>query len=171
MNNSLVYSILVETAGKFVERMFGLIDTLRLPRVIKKATSVGEVELNETGKQRIDVTIDIDVAPMARAFEFGSGIHATRGEAMAYVISPKKKEALAFIWPGRTANFPRGRKYIGGGSGGKLLFNYVEHPGVEQRPYIAPAIQRVLDDLDETISKNINAEIILGPDEIIEVRT
>lgn len=92
----------------------------------------------------------------ARAWEYGSGLHAQRGRQAKYVISPKNKKVLAFFWEvnktnGETVNvgalessiykntgpgIPFGLartmgKFYGIGSDGRLLFNWVEHPGIE----------------------------------------
>lgn len=92
--------------------------------------------------------------PDARAREYGSGVHATIGRAGKYVILPKNKKVLAFRWDkanrgnlqGNILNRIEaakgtgtrmqqirmdGSKFYDFGEGGKLQFNWVEHPGVE----------------------------------------
>jgi hypothetical protein len=91
----------------------------------------------------------------AAAQEYGSGLYGA--EKKKYIIAPKKPGGvLAFSWEvadhaalqgninrrmgdarraGMTAADARrdGSKFYGFGTGGKLLFNWVEHPGI--RPY------------------------------------
>lgn len=43
----------------------------------------------------IEIKVD---HPAAGAFEYGSGIHATKGTKGKYIIAPKNKNALAFFW-------------------------------------------------------------------------
>ena len=78
-------------------------------------------------------------APHAAAFEYGSGEHSQKSPGK-YIIAPKEKGALAFEW--EPAFVPWGsKKFIGLADGGKFLFRFVEHPGVEPRPYLQPAIE------------------------------
>ncbi len=169
MNNSFVRPSLVSIVGNFVRKMFENIDTKRVPRVVKQATTVGNVERISNDRQKIDVVINLRQAPMALAYEFGSGLHAERDVNKTYTIKPRERRALAFFWPGRTSNYPRGRKYIGPAPDGRLMFNYVDHPGIRARPYIRPALESTLEELDEHILRHLTAQIILGEDEVIEV--
>ena len=129
---------------------------------IPKAISVGEVERLGDGKYSISVKVDMSErtgAPQAHAFEFGSGIHSSTDPAKKYKIEPKDAPALAFEfalnWMPRKSKL-KGVLGIGGfknvrdelnktGSIGKTLmfWNYVEHPGVEPRPYLRPAMDSV----------------------------
>lgn len=108
---------------------------------IPKAISLGILNVKGEGTCSIDITVDLKVAPMARAFEFGSGLHATKADPEKYKIAPKKDDgALKFPierWPNyepppnvRFAVFP----------GAISLKPYVMHPGVEARPYLQPAV-------------------------------
>ena len=86
---------------------------------------VGGTALNEHGQP-------VNVAEMARAFEYGSGLHATRGERGKYIITPKGypsgKPNLVFEgtneWEGQIIHTP-----------------LVHHPGVKPRPFLTPAVQ------------------------------
>lgn len=108
-----------------------------LPSVISDAMKLSEPR-KAGNNYFIDITIDLDDAPMAAAFELGSGIHGQKGEK--YKIAPKEKQALAFPW--EPEQIPWGSpKFIGMGGGGALfLFRFVEHPGVAARPYFVPAV-------------------------------
>jgi len=106
---------------------------------IPEAISVGQVT-NEGGRYSIEIKVDAKVAPEALAFEFGSGIHNPDNPA-TYVIAPKKANALAFFWDKVDESTPRGPKFRGiSPTTGRAIFNYVDHPGVEARPYLIPAL-------------------------------
>ena len=100
----------------------------------------------------------IFTAPQSRAFEEGSGLHGPEGKK--YVIEPKDAGALAFEWD----KIPKGPgpKYIGQVSDGKLLFRFVEHPGIKPRPYILPAWIKTKDELARVIGVSFRAEIGRG---------
>jgi len=85
----------------------------------------------------------IFTAPQSRAFEEGSGIHGPEGKK--YEIKPKDAGALAFEWD-KTPRGP-GPKYIGQVDDGKMLFRFVEHPGIKPRPYILPALMTKKDEM------------------------
>lgn len=74
------------------------------------------------------------VASPARAYEYGSGIHATRGEAGTYVIVPYKRKVLAFYWEKAYDWIPRLPD-------GRVMLAKVNHPGVMPRPYMRPAFE------------------------------
>lgn len=109
---------------------------------IRKAIKVGEVKevggkifgyieiggtaLNEHGQP-------VNVAKMARAFEYGSGEHAKRGGTGKYIITPKGyssgKPNLVFEGTNEWA-------------GQIILTPIVHHPGVSPRPFLTPAVQK-----------------------------
>ena len=106
---------------------------------IPKAISVGTVEGDEN-RMSITISVDEKIAPHAMAFEKGSGIHGEKGKT--YVIKPRNVGALAFDWKGgpEASELWGSNKFLGVGRGGKLLFKFVDHPGVEARPFLAPAL-------------------------------
>lgn len=110
---------------------------------IPEAISVSKVEKIDKGRYAITITVDSSEdgpAPHAAAFEYGSGEHSTKGEKGKYIIRPKEANALAFEW--NPAYVPWGsKKFIGFTEDGRFLFNFVEHPGVEPKPYLRPAIE------------------------------
>lgn len=63
-------------------------------------------------------------APEARAFEYGSGLHATKGPKQKYIIRPRRKKALYFYWE------RIGQTFVG---------QKVMHPGIEAKPFISKA--------------------------------
>ena len=94
---------------------------------IRNAIKVGEVK-EQSGKVFGYIEVDRSIAPEARAFEYGSGIHARRGPAVKYPIRPVNAQSLAFPgtneWEGQT-----------------IITKQVMHPGVEARPFLTPAVQ------------------------------
>ena len=130
--------------------------------------SVGKYALDPRGKP---------LSGMARAFEYGSGIHATRGKRGKYRIAPFRARALAFNWAKGEANINalyssmfKGKqtgsttnKFLGRAPDGRLMFRYVDHPGVRPRHYIARARAQVKEssrkELALAIRNNIKNEI------------
>jgi hypothetical protein len=114
----------------------------------------------------------------AAAQEYGSGLQGT--EKKMYIIAPKKPNGvLAFSWEvadhaalqgninrrmgdarraGATAADARrdGSKFYGFGTGGKLLFNWVEHPGIHPykgRGYLGEAMRLGKNEISEMVLK------------------
>ena len=124
------------------------------PDEIEKGIIVGHPKgQGSSGSVQIAFT-----APQSRAFEEGSGIHGEEGKP--YKIEPKDAGALAFEWD-KTPRGP-GPKYIGQVSDGKMLFRFVEHPGIEARPYIFPAVLETLEELRKAIGSPFRVEIGRG---------
>lgn len=108
---------------------------------IPDAISSTKAEKIGNGVFSVKVIVDLKKAPQARAFEYGSGIHATRGQAKKYPIAPKNVAHLAFDWPGRDPTWKHGKKFAGMLPDGRFLFNYVDHPGVKQNAFLWPAME------------------------------
>jgi hypothetical protein len=165
MNN--VLAALANIGNIFSEKLKQKIDTVRAPKAIKDNIFVGS-PMENGANASIEITID---HPAAAAFEWGSGIHGKKGEK--YWILPKNKGALAFLWPGHTADFPRRGKYLGPGEDGeRLVFSYVEHPGVEERPFIKPTIDDTKEEFKKILGQGFKAELLAGTNkvEVIEVK-
>lgn len=104
---------------------------------LKRATSRGEVT-------SIEITIaegNADLAGMARAFEYGSGIHSTKGTRRKYRISPKNARALWFYMDNPHPSIPI---YIKPSGEIGVTLSSVMHPGVAPRPFIGKAIASTL---------------------------
>ena len=125
---------------------------------IRNAISVSDVVEWQSGLG-IYVKVDLSVAPMGRAFEYGSGIHSThvttspRQEGVGgYIdITPKNAQALRFAgthdWAGQTIIVP------------PMGHGVVHHPGVAPRPYLAPAIQENRDRIKAILSQAVRTSI------------
>src|SRR5574342_171642 len=88
---------------------------------IKANINISPVQDTAGGKQ-IKISVKLDDAPEARAYELGSGIHGEYGTT--YSIDAKNVPNLVFFWEKK-------QKWFVG--------PHVDHPGVEARPYLFPA--------------------------------
>ena len=91
------------------------------------------------GEVSIQVTVgegNKDLGGMAKAFEYGSGLHRPGGGSR-YIILPKHKRALWFYLNNPYPNVTLYEKPSGeiGITTQKVL-----HPGVAARPFVAPAV-------------------------------
>jgi hypothetical protein len=107
----------------------------------------------------------------ARAYEFGSGIHATSKKRSKWqqadgriLITPKKAKVLAFPWEKLSADpdetWYGGRKLIKkSATTGKAIFRFVEHPGVKPagggKGYLRPAIAEVRKSIRGELTKEM----------------
>lgn len=87
---------------------------------ISITVAVGENKKDKSG---------MPLSGMARAYEYGSGLHATRAIARKYKIRPRLKKALAF------SSTQSG--------GGLIVRPFVMHPGVNARPYMEKSRQAI----------------------------
>jgi hypothetical protein len=117
---------------------------------IRNAIKVGQVKEQE-GKIFGYIEVDRKIAPEARAFEYGSGLHARRGKKDYITIAPKNVPKLIFQgtneWAGQTIVVPP----MGGG--------VVHHPGVEARPFLVPAVQENRARIKEMLGKDFHQYI------------
>ena len=113
------------------------------PTHLKRKIESGQVSMEGNNQFRLRIKID---DPSARAIEFGSGLHATRGKQGTYKIKPGKTSPnLRFYWK------RQGRWFIGRNG------QAVNHPGVKARPYIAPALRRTRRKLNQILIRNIRS--------------
>lgn len=103
---------------------------------------VGEVK-EEGNKTSVEVYVPISEAPDAGAWEYGSGLHRTKGTPGLYPIAAKNVPNLVFWWEKRSKWFV----------GPALPFG---HPGIVARPYLRPAlwdnVQRILEIMKKAVS-------------------
>jgi hypothetical protein len=74
----------------------------------------------------IRVFVKISDAPDAGAWEYGSGLHRTKGSPAKYSIDAKNVPDLVFFWQREN------RWFVG---------PHVNHPGIAARPYLRPALK------------------------------
>ena len=155
---------LTKVANLFVQKMKDKISQNRLPHKISEATSIGAAQQAGSGAF-IDVDIDLKKAPMAAAFEWGSGIHTQRGVPDTYPIVPRNKRVLA-IPRARWSNFSPPPDVD------PVILRKVNHPGVAARPYITPTLVENKAEFRKILGKELKAAIMLGvpPVTVIEVK-
>jgi hypothetical protein len=150
------------------------------PSGLSNSITVTTPESSGDGKATVRIQIR---HPASAAYEFGSGIHATRGVAKKYVIAPRNVNYLKFPF---TLNWMPGMKFAGmkgksyrtirneiaevGYSSGETFWNYVEHPGVEARPYIQPTIQEKKKEIARAVGRDFVASIFTGQKEQIVIK-
>jgi hypothetical protein len=118
---------------------------------IRNAISVSEVREWQDGLG-IYVRVDLSIAPMARAFEYGSGIHATRDTMSPQQIGPRGK---ILIMGNPLLSFPGTNEF----KGQTIITPVVRHPGVAPRPFLAPAIQENRDRIRKILSQAVRTSI------------
>ena len=152
--NAGIISSLNRIANHFVIKMKDKIDAVDAPKVIKNAISITPATVSgDSG--RIEVVIDLKTAPMASAYEWGSGLHATKYSPMLYPIPTVKPGPLHFFWE------ERGKWFFGA----KLPFG---HPGVAPRPYIEPTLIAELPEMKKIVGGEVKAQIIIGLKEMFK---
>lgn len=136
-----------------------IIDRAVIPAFTRQMANIGEEARRNAPRSRIGeaieilpveeqdgrvvgtIRVDLNIAPEARAYEFGSGIHSTQGDASTYPI-PKDPlpYPLVFLWENEPLEvkerFPHDEQ-------GRIIIRKVMHPGVEPRPYLFPAVNRL----------------------------
>lgn len=163
-NNSILAG-LTNVAILFVARMKTKISSNRLPSVISDATYIGTAQTSENSSS-IEVKIDLKKAPMAAAFEWGSGIHRTRGTPGTYVIAPRNASMLAI---------PRSRwpNYEPPPDVDPVILPKVNHPGIVARPYIIPTLEdkSFQNDARKILGQAFKEQVLLGTERktVIEI--
>jgi hypothetical protein len=133
----------------FMEAMAENIRSKRAPRKIIEHTSATSPK-KEGNKYSVEIVIDTseDAAPMAGAFEWGSGEHGEEGDrylipGAPWLIIPRER------WP----DFEPPER-------DPILMRSVMHPGVEARPYIKPTIMETRDKFRDILGKEFKAMIL-----------
>ena len=128
---------------------------------IKDSVFISRVEGRGTSRF-ISVGINMNPetgAPFARAFDTGSGIHATMGARRKYIIRPKNAKALWFPYPSPKV-YPGTVAYIKNGQFG-ITTKQVEHPGVRGVGYTKQAIKEAKPAIRKEIAKDVKENLKL----------
>jgi len=144
------------------------------PSELRRAISVEDPKV-EGGAHRfqtkgeINIVISLEIAPMAAAFEWGSGEHATQGTIGTYEIRPKDASILKFDWqpdfiPWKSPKFGGVIGATNEDTQGTYFFHWVDHPGVAPRPYIEPTVIETMDEVSEIITDGVVAQVFAGLD-------
>lgn len=121
----LFMRILEEEANKIVDTAK---DNASWSSAIPDAISVENPVNLGGGQYQITIKVDVKQAPMAAAFEYGSGLYDPV-QAHLIPIETTKYPNLGFFWE-------KGGHWW---KGPKLTFG---HPGVKPKPYLQPAIDK-----------------------------
>ena len=139
-------------ASKFMEIMAQKVSQNGLPKKITEHTSAKSPQ-KKGSKYSIDVVIDTrkDAAPMAGAFEWGSGLHGEKGATysipgMPWLAIPRER------WP----------KFAPPPDVDPVVLSKVDHPGVEARPYIEPAIKDIREPFKKMFAEEFKRQVLMG---------
>lgn len=94
----------------------------------------------KAGKDRHAIDVGTNVG-YAAAQELGSGLFAEFEVPRLIHITPVKKKALAFVWPGAPAHIPVSEKT------GKVVLASVWQKGVKPQLYFRPALKDSIDEV------------------------
>jgi hypothetical protein len=90
------------------------------------------------------VTVSTMIAPEACAYEFGSGLHDTKGAPAKYRIAARNEGGkLVFAWDNEPPEVKASAPHT---KDGKVILPFVNHPGVVARPYLGPAFDEILNE-------------------------
>lgn len=99
-------------------------------------------------KQTVSVSIilDTNIAPEAPAYEWGSGLHDTKGSPHYIDIDAVNAPNLVFMgtneWEGQLIRVP-----------------HVNHPGVKPKPFIKPAVEKHRAALKRSVKEEVNKNL------------
>ena len=170
MQYSSLYADLLEVGKIVAQRWINVLSSGEYPDEMKSNIVVGEPEVAQGGMYsssgQIYVYIDGKKAPMAAAFEWGSGEHATRGRIGTYKIEPKDTSVLKFGWqpdfvPWKSPKFA-GVILEGAGTEGTYFFQWVDHPGIAPRPYLAQVIREATPEVVKVLSLGTTGRFLSG---------
>ena len=170
MQYSSLYADLLEVGKIVAQRWINVLSSGEYPDEMKSNIVVGDPEVAQGGMYsssgQIYVYIDGKKAPMAAAFEWGSGEHATRGRIGTYKIEPKDASVLKFGWqpdfvPWTSPKFA-GVILEGAGTEGTYFFQWVDHPGIAPRPYLAQVIREATPEVVKVLSLGTTGRFLSG---------
>lgn len=156
-----------EAGNVLARRIAENVSKNNLPSAISENIILRPATRESDTRYSIEIAISLaeDAAPMAAAFEFGSGIHSTRGNQGHYVIEPREKSVLKFMFPEAQNIHPRNPEApvssapdLKFDDEGNVYLPRVMHPGVAPRPFIQPAIEEARPTIEELFMDAIEAE-------------
>jgi len=127
------------------------ISEVNAPRAIAETISKQSPAADGDTGAHIDITIDHPAAP---AFEWGSGLHSTRGEKKKYPI-PDEPTGVGIP----VENWP---KFKPPPFGTTVWFTQIKHPGVEKRPFIAPSVVATMPEVKKILGASMKAQLMRG---------
>jgi hypothetical protein len=158
------------TVREFMEKITRLAKGLAPTKRITAAISTIPLQMSDT---RIEsgVAVDLVAAPEAGAYEFGSGLFATRGPRRKYPINPRpnnRSQRLVFRWQNEPVEVQQKAPHT---KDGKVILKHVEHPGVVARPYLDPAFNSLESgEMEKRIMADMDQALGSADDIVIETR-
>ena len=143
-----LYASLAKVGSFFAEKMKQKIKDVKAPSKIAEHVSVSSPVVGDR-ESYVDIVIDTkkNAAPMAGAFEWGSGIHGKGGGK--YIIKGNPLLAIpASRWPNKKFDDD------------PAILPFVNHPGVAARPYIEPTIKENKDEIRKILAQGFKASIL-----------
>jgi hypothetical protein len=144
-----LYASLARVGNFFAEKMKQKIKDVKAPSKIADHISVSSPVVGDK-ESYVDIVIDTNKehgAPMAGAFEWGSGIHGKDGQK--YIIKGNPLLAIpASRWPNKLYDDD------------PAILPFVNHPGVAARPYIEPTIKENKDEIRKMLARDFKASIL-----------
>lgn len=153
-----ILAALAKIGAIYAQKAAAKSQEVRAPKEIAGAFSVDPPK-QKGDTYSIDIKVDLKEAPAAGAYEWGSGVHATKGAKGLYPIKAKNADELHFFWKNR------GKWFMGF----ELPFG---HPGVAPRPYLVPTIDDTKEEFKKILGQGFKAEILQGVNkiEVIEIK-
>jgi len=115
---------------------------------IQDTIFIGDVKQDNIGTS-ITIELGGEKAPYAAAYEWGSGLHATKSAPRLYPIVAKNAPNLVFFWQERGKWFVGPRLPIG-------------HPGVAPKPYIKPSIDENKVEMKKILAREFKIAVLAG---------
>lgn len=143
---------LSQIAIEFKNLMAQNISSKNVPKQVIEHTSITPAK-KEGSKYTVSIEIDTSEsgAPMAGAYEWGSGVHGDKGTTytipgMPWLVIPRER------WP----------KFQPPPDVDPVVLRSVQHPGVQARPYIAPAVDEIKEQMKDTFAKEVKEAYLRG---------
>lgn len=159
--DALILQKLGMTAREFMDIMAQRVNANNLPKAINDHTSATS-PIKDGNKYSVDVVIDTseNAAPMAGAYEYGSGEYGEKGEK--YRIEPKNPDSVLAFPKERTFLLQQVGRGLAPLQSDMYFFKYVEHPGVAARPFIAPSINVIRERMKKTFAEGMKGAYLSG---------
>jgi hypothetical protein len=138
---------------EFMELMAETIRSKNAPKKIIEHTSADSPR-KQGSKFSVEVKIDTseNAAPMAGAYEYGSGEHGEEGKRYkiptipGLLAIPRERYEAPYFPPERDP----------------VILASVKHPGVEARPYIAPSIVKIIPRMKKIFAEEYKRQYLMG---------
>jgi hypothetical protein len=173
MNNNFMLAALAQSAALLVSKMQARLTPGQYPQAIKDSITQ-TAPRQDRGGYSVEVHVGGSSAPMAFAFEYGSGLHATRKPAEKYRIAPRPNGPGYLAFPtSRWPNYsPPPNVNVARFPGAISNKGFVMHPGIVARPFVGPSVDDSRAEVRAILGRGFKATIMAGvkPVTVIEVK-